>query len=234
MESKKANIGEKLYGSKTIKKIAKKVNLLGTQNTYDPINLLNIRFLSSLSIFFMLLYFVDFGYLIAPLVTFVYYLSFFTIVVDSKVKKRSKELEKDAMYFFEILVLSLEAGRGIKTSIEITTASVDSLLSDEFKKVLKDIDLGKNLNDALNDLKFRIPSDTINNIVLNIRQSNIFGNNIVDTVYAQLDYIREKRILEAKAHISKIPVKISIISVIFFIPLILLLLLGPALINFIN
>ena len=234
MDNRKTNIGEKLYGSKTVKKITKKVNLLGVQNTYDPINLLNIRFLSSLSIFFMLLYFVDFGYLVAPLITFIYYLTFFTIVLDSKINKRCKELEKDAMYFFEILVLSLEAGRGIKTSIELTTSSVDSLLSDEFRKVLKDIDLGKNLNDALNDLKYRIPSDTINNIILNIRQSNIFGNNIVDTVYAQLDYIREKRILEAKAQISKIPVKISIISVIFFIPLILLLLLGPALINFIS
>lgn len=55
----------------------------------------------------------------------------------------------------------------------------------------------------LNDLKTRIPSDNINNIILNIRQSNIFGNDIIETVYQQIDYIRQRRVLEAKAEISK-------------------------------
>ena len=38
----------------------------------------------------------------------------------------------------------------------------------EFKKLLSYISFGKDLNDALEDLKYRIPSDTINNIILNI------------------------------------------------------------------
>ena len=88
-----------------------------------------------------------------------------------------------------------------------------------------------NLNDALQELKFRIPSDTINNIILNIKEANIFGNNIIETMFSQIDYIREKRILEQKALISKMPVKISIVSVIFFIPLLMLVLLAPMLIN---
>lgn len=53
------------------------------------------------------------------------------------------------MYFFEILALSLEAGRNIKTAIEITTANIDSDLSLEFQKVIRDITYGKNLNDAI-------------------------------------------------------------------------------------
>lgn len=227
MDKRKISIGKKLYGSKTVENIEKKINLLGVDNKYDPINLLNIRFLSSISIFFVILYFCDFGNLIAPFITFIYYFLFFPVVIDTKIKKRTKELEKDSLYFFEILALSLEAGRGIKTSIEITVDSVNSSLSMEFEKVLKDVNFGKNLDDALNDLKHRIPSDTINNIILNIRQSNIFGNNIVNTVYSQLDFIREKRVLEVKARISKIPIKISVVSVIFFIPLLLLILLGP-------
>lgn len=234
MDSKKFNLSHKIYGTKTIEKTESKVALLGVNNTLDPINLLNIRLISSISIFFVLLYFLDFGYLIAPIVTFLFYIMFFPIVVDTKIKKRVKVLEKDAMYFFEILALSLEAGRNIKIAIEVTTANIDSELSDEFKRVLKDIAFGKNLNDALNELKTRIPSDTINNIILNIREANIFGNNIVDTIYSQIDYIRDKRVMETKAYISKIPVKISIISVVFFIPLLLLLLLGPMIIQLIS
>ena len=81
-------------------------------------------------------------------------------------------------------------------------------------------------------MKQRIPSDSVNNIILNIKESNLFGNNIIDTLYNQIDYIRERIILENRAYISKLPLKISIISVVFFIPLLLLLILGPVILNY--
>ncbi len=230
-ENKKYKLSNSIYSSSTLKKMEDKINLLGVNNHMDPINLLNIRLFVSISVFFVLLYFLDFGYVIAPLATFLVYFLFVPVVIDTKIEKRRKQVEKDSLYFFEILVLSLEAGRNIKTAIEVTTNSINSELSDEFKRVLLDVQYGMNLNEALNDLKFRIPSDTVNNIILNIREANIFGNNIVDTVFSQIDYIREKRILEMKAQISKMPVKISIVSVLFFIPLLILILLSPMIIE---
>lgn len=233
-KKRKYNLSSKIYSKTTIRSIEAKTDLLGVNNKIDPINILNIRLFVSILSFFVLLYFVDFGYLVAPAVTFLIYMFFIPIVIDTKIEKRRKVIERDSLYFFEILVLSLEAGRNIKTSIEVTTNNIDSELSDEFKRVLLDVKYGKNLNEALNDLKFRIPSDTVNNIILNIREANIFGNNIIETVYSQIDYIREKRILESKAYISKIPIKISVISVVFFIPLLLLLLLSPMLIQLLS
>ena len=97
---------------------------------------------------------------------------------------------------------------------------------------MREVNLGKSLDEALEDLKGRIPTDTVNNILLNIRESNLFGNNIIDTLYNQIDYIREKIVLENRARISKLPLKISIVSVIFFIPLLLLLILGPVILNY--
>ena len=85
--------------------------------------------------------------------------------------------------------------------------------------------------EALEDLKKRIPSESINNIILNITQTNIFGNNIIDVMNIQVDYLREKQIMDVKSKINKIPNKVSIISVIFIIPLILLIVLGPFIIN---
>ncbi len=80
-------------------------------------------------------------------------------------------------------------------------------------------------------MKKRIPSETVNNILLNITQTNVFGNNIIDTMYDQIDFLRDKQILEIKGEINKIPIKISIVSVIFIVPLILMLVLGPVIIN---
>ena len=41
-------------------------------------------------------------------------------------------------------------------------------------------------------------------------------------------------LLEVKARISKVPIKISVISVFFFIPLILLIILGPVILGYIG
>ena len=136
------------------------------------------------------------------------------------------------MTFFEILALTLESGKNLENSLEITCYNVDSELSDEFKRCLVEIKFGRSLMETLEDLKSRIPSENINNIILNIQQTNLLGNNIIDVMNNQVDYLRDKRLYEAKAKIAKMPIKISIISVMFFIPLLLMIILGPIILNF--
>lgn len=233
-KSKSLNFAYKIYSEETIKKYQKKIDLLGYKDTYDAVIFLNMRLLSTVIIFFMLLYIFELGYIIAPVVSVLYFYYLPKIVIDKKISARSERLDNDAMYFFEILTLSLETGRNLKVALEITSNSIDSELSDEFKIALREVRYGKSLNEALENLKLRIPSDTINNIILNISQSNIFGNSIIETMYNQIDYIRDRQILNAKALISKIPIKVSVISVIFFIPLIALLILSPIIIQFLS
>lgn len=234
MKKKKNNTIHKIYSNEAIEKIQKKINLLGYKNSYDAIIFMNIRTMTSILIFFVVLYFIEFGYILAPIITFLYYILLPKIIIEDKVNKRCEKLDKEAMYFFEVLTLSLETGRNLKTALEITANNVDSDLSDEFKRALDEVKYGKNLDEALEDLKLRIPSDTINNIILNISQSNIFGNSIIETMYNQIDYIRDRQIMRTKAKINKVPLKVSVISVIFFIPLLLLLILAPVIIQYIG
>ena len=158
--------------------------------------------------------------------------SIVNLYFNTKIKKRGRRLDYQAMYFFEILALSIESGNNLIKAIKTTSNSIDNELALEFREVIREVEMGKSLDEALTFLKERIPSDTINNIILNIRESNLFGNNIIDTLYNQIDYIREKIVLENRARISKLPLKISIISVVFFIPLLLLLILGPVILNY--
>ena len=141
-------------------------------------------------------------------------------------------MDNDALLFFSILTLTLESGKNLMNAIDSTSKSIDSDLSLEFKEVIREVEYGKSLAEALDNLKYRIPSSAVNNIILNIKESNIFGNSIIDTLYNQIDYIREKIILESRAYIAKLPLKISIISVVFFIPLLLLLILGPVILRY--
>lgn len=230
---KKIEVARKIYRQETIDKMQARIDLLGYKESYSAIIFLNIRLLSSIFLFFMIIYLFEWGYVLAPLFTYLYYVLLPKVWIDRKVSARGSRLDDDAMYFFEVLTLSLESGRSLKNALDITASNIDSELSTEFKHTLEEVRLGKSLNESLEELKRRIPSDTINNIILNISQSNIFGNSIIDTMYNQIDYIRDKKIMASKEKISKIPIQISVVSVLFFVPILLLLILSPVIINLI-
>lgn len=227
-------ISKNIYSKYSLNDIENRLRLLGKDDKNEVLKFLNIRLITSILLFFVILYFVDWGYVLGPIFIALYYIFLPNITIDRKIKKRKTKLESEAMYFFEILALSLESGNNLYNAIKVTSDNIDSELSFEFKKMMVDINYGKSFDEAITNMKERIPSDTINNILLNIRESNMFGNSIIGTLNNQLDYLRESKILETKAYISKIPLKISVISVVFFIPLLLLLILGPVLIEFVG
>lgn len=225
---------KKIFNKRTVKRVEDKVNLLGTTSKYDAITILSVRLITSILFFVLIFSTFDYGYILAVVFVIVYYLLFEYVVLDSKIKEREKKINNEAIYFFEVLTLSLQTGRNLAEAIEITVNSVDGELSLEFKEALRETSFGKSLTESLNDLQKRIPSDSINNIILALTQANVYGSSIISTMYNQIDYLREKRKMEIKAQISKVPTKISVISVFFFIQLILLIILGPVLLSFIG
>ena len=227
------NFIRKIYRFKDINKIQEKINMLG-DTKLTAISFMNYRLLSTIVFALIIIILTNLGYLLIPFLTILYYYLFYYLVITKPLNKRCEKLDREALYFFEVLTLTLESGRNLEKSIQMTVMNVDSELSNEFKKALIEIKYGKTLIEALDSLKKRIPSDTINNIILNIEESNYLGNRIIDIMYDQIDYIRDKRIMGIKAKINKVPLKVSVISVIFFIPLIMLLLLSPMIIEFLS
>ena len=230
----KGNLSLKLYNKKMVNRIQKKINLLGVSCKYDAITFLNVRIFTSIIIFLVVLIFSSYGYILSIVFVILYYYLFERILLDEKIKKRTTKLNKEAIYFFEVLTLSLQTGRNLTEAVTITVNSIDSEISKEFKEAIRQTRFGKSLTESFNDMQKKIPSDSINNIILSLTQANMYGSSIIDMMYNQVDYLRERRKLEVKATISKVPTKISIISVFFFIPLILLIILAPAVLSYIG
>ncbi len=225
---------EKIYSKKSVNRIIKKEKQLGIYSKLNPISFLNIRMIISIILFILILYVFKQGYFYAPIITVTFYLLLEYFVFDYRIKKRIKKLDNEALFFFEVLTLSLETGRDLKKALDLTCKNIDSEISDEFKEALREMKYSNTLTEALTNMKERIPSDTINNVILNIIQSNEFGNSILDTLYRQVDFLRDKKILEVRGTIAKMPNKISAISVLFFIPILLLMILSPVVLDYLS
>lgn len=231
MKNKKSFIN-RIYREKDIKKIDAKINQFGVSKKFTTEYFMNFRLFTSMIVFVVLFIFADFGALIAPVATVLWYILVGYFMIDKPLKKRERKLDNEAYYYFEVLTLALESGRNLENAIKMACKYIDSEISSEFRETIKQVNFGKSLTESLSVMSTRIPSLTINNIILNMEQSNLFGNSIIETMYNQLDFLKDKQIMDIKAQINKIPNKISIFSVLFFIPLILLIILGPVLIDF--
>lgn len=229
---KKISIIDKIYSKKTISKIKNKIELLGDDCKYDEKEFLNIRLLGTILIFISFILFSKNGYIYAPLFSIMYYFLINYILLDYPIKKRGLELEHEAIFFFEILALTLESGKTLTQALETTAKNIDSNISKEFLKTLNEVKMGKSLVESLKNMKYRIPSESINNTILNVTESSIFGSNIIDSLNNQLEYLKNKQLMEVKGKIAKLPIKISVISVVFFIPILLLIILSPVILEF--
>lgn len=223
----------KIYRKKSIDKIKRKVDLFGVSKKFDEYYFMKLRLLSSFIMFIFSIMMFNNGVLVAPIFTSVWYFAFGYLMLDYPLKKREEKLNREAYYYFEVLTLALESGRNLENAIKMACKYIDSEISSEFQETLKEVNFGKSLMESLKLMNRRIPSLTINNIILNMEQSSMFGNSIIETMHNQLDFLKDKQVMDIKEQINKIPNKISIVSVLIFIPLILLIILGPVLVRYI-
>lgn len=221
----------KIYRYKTITKYQNKAKLLGYSDCDKQVfKFLNTRILVS---FILFSYFLLTSNLITSIVvSILFYMIFSYYMFDYKIKKRSSIIEKDAIYFFEILSLTLEAGKSLIQGLELTSTCIDNELSKEINNTLKELDYGKSFYESFTNLRKRIPSDIVDNVLLNIIDSYTSGRNIVSALREQVEFIQNKRVLDLKKKMNQIPIKISVVSVFLFIPLVLLLILAPVILEY--
>ena len=154
------NIMEKIYLKKDIEKIEKKINMLG-KTKWNTISFINLRVFTTILFTIFLIFLTRITYLLIPIFSIIYYYSFYHILITRKLKIREQKLDREALYYFEVLTLTLESGKNLQNSLELTVKNVHSELSDEFNACLNEVKVGKSLIEALSDMQKRIPSEII-------------------------------------------------------------------------
>ena len=74
-------------------------------------------------LFIVIIYISRFGFVLAPIMSFLYYKGITYFMLDYKIKLRQITLETEALNFFEILTLSLETGRTLQEALNVTLSS---------------------------------------------------------------------------------------------------------------
>ena len=85
---KKKRLSQRIFSKKQIKNIQSKINMMGGNVKFDALFFLNMRLFSSIVIFLVVLYISEWGYILAPLITFIYYHGLYYLMIEASLKIR--------------------------------------------------------------------------------------------------------------------------------------------------
>jgi tight adherence protein C len=157
--------------------------------------------------------------------------------VDRRLSQRRRQIENGLPDALDLLVVCIEAGSGIDQAILKTSDEISfsyPALGDELRILNSEIRAGKTRIDAFKSLAQRTKVDDIRALTAMLIQTDRFGTSIGQALRSHADTSRVKRRQRAEEAAQKIGVKLVFPLVLFFFPAFYVVVLGPAIITFVN
>jgi len=151
-----------------------------------------------------------------------------------KVKERNNQALRELPDVLDLLTVSLEAGLGFDSALSKVIAKKDGVLSSEFHRCLEEVRLGKTRREALSGIRERLVLDEIHTFISSILQAEKLGIGMVQVLRVQSQDVREQRKQRAEEAAMKAPIKMLFPLVLFIFPSLFIVLLGPAILQFLQ
>jgi tight adherence protein C len=155
------------------------------------------------------------------------------LVADLR-KKREKQIVRALPGAVDVLSLSVEAGLEFLLALQRQVErGTPGPLRDELATILNDIRLGKSRSDALKSFATRVEMPEISSFVSVLVQADALGASIGPVLKSQAERMRIERFQRAEREGAKASQKILFPLVFFIFPAVLIVILGPVVLQFI-
>jgi tight adherence protein C len=155
--------------------------------------------------------------------------------VKAKGKSRLAEIQRLLPGLVDLIALALESGLDLLAAIErIIGKMKDNSLKEELQTLIQENRLGTPRKEALEHFAFRAPSADIVSLTSMIIQSEELGTSLATVLRSYAEDMRSRRISRAEEMAGKMPVKILFPMMVFFFPIVFVIIFGPLALNFIS
>jgi tight adherence protein C len=148
--------------------------------------------------------------------------------LQQKVDARRTEIQKGLPDAMDLLVIAVDAGLGFDAALARVTDKYRNALSDEFAKVLREVNLGRPRLEAMDEMGRSSGVEDLHNFIQAVIQSEQFGTGIGKILRIQADEMRRKRRQRAQEKAAQATLKMMLPMVGCIFPTLWIVLLGPA------
>ena len=154
--------------------------------------------------------------------------------LSSRIKSRQKAILMAIPDTLDLLTISVKAGLGFDAALGKVVEKTQGPLSDEFRRALAEVRIGKPRRDALKELVARTNVPALTNFIGAIIQAEQLGVAIANVLEVQSEQLRIDRRQRAEEMAAKAPIKMLFPLVGCIFPSMFIVILGPAFILILN
>jgi len=144
---------------------------------------------------------------------------------------RTEKIQRELADAMDLLTVSVEAGLGFDAALSQVARNTTGPLSDEFSRVLQEMQIGTGRTEALRALTDRTKVEELDRFVAAMVQADKLGVPISRVLRVQAKEMRVQRTQRAETLAQKVPVKILFPLIFCILPPLFIVILGPAIIN---
>lgn len=150
-----------------------------------------------------------------------------TIMLKRIAKKRAREMDLVISDVLDLLVVCVEGGQSLPAALMQVSQRMENVASEEFSRLLADINSGMSRRDAFTALADRCQSDALSVACTTVIHADKVGMSLAQTLRTLSDMMRTRRRQAAETRARQAPIKMMPVLVGFMLPAMLALLLGP-------
>jgi tight adherence protein C len=222
-----------------VESIKSKLELAGVQDVMRVDVFLAIKFFLPVIFFFTIIF--SMLFLNPPLILKIILILLIPVsylfpdyYLRGKVSKRQDDIRRSLANALDLLTISVEAGLGFDIALYKVSDSIKGTLGEEFRRVLKEMEIGFSRKDALRNLSKRTDVADLNSFIFSMIQADIFGISIGKVLRIQAAEMRVRRRQVAEEKGVKAPVKLVFPTILCLFPALMAIVLAPAAIRIYN
>jgi tight adherence protein C len=174
-----------------------------------------------------------FGFILAAALTV---LGWFApdIALRQLADKRQEQVRRNLADAIDQLTVTVQAGLGLDAAIARVARRIRGPLGHELARVGQDTRAGMGRTQALTAMAERVQVTELRHVVSALAQAERMGAPVSKTLQVQAAELRLKRRQYAEEQAAKLPVKILFPTVLFILPALFIVVLGPAAMNLLD
>lgn len=154
-----------------------------------------------------------------------------SLVIRNFISKRQASIKKSWSDALDLLLICVESGMALEPAMvrvgkEIGSQSVP--LAEEMALTVAELSFLGDRRKALDNLSKRTGLDTVKSVVTSLIQSERYGTPLASALRVLAQENRNDRMAEAEKKAAALPPKLTVPMILFFLPVIFVVILGPA------
>lgn len=151
--------------------------------------------------------------------------------VNKRRAERQSQISRGFPDALDMLLICTEAGQSMDQSINRVAKELQvgyPALAEEFATVANEVKAGKDRLDVLRDMGERCGNNDIKSFVTVLIQSATYGTSVADSLRVYASEMRDKRVMLAEEKANVLPTKLTLGTMMFTVPPLLIILIGPS------